>query len=162
VNEVLEAAKIVNGNIEFAGPIVNPYIKEKMNKLHNVHYLGILNRDEVRNLFSRSRAGLVTFLPEPNHINAQPNKMFEYMSASLPVICSDFPLWRELIEKNKCGICVNPKDPKAIAEAINFLLENPEESQRMGENGRRAVEEKYNWETESNKLIQVYKKFLNN
>ncbi|MED4979322.1 glycosyltransferase family 4 protein [Geobacillus stearothermophilus] len=161
INEVLEASKMVNGDIVFAGPVTHDYLKEKMNKLSNVYYLGVLNRSEVRDLFSRSRAGLVTFLPEPNHINAQPNKMFEYMSAGLPVICSDFPLWREIIEKNKCGICVNPRDPKEMAEAINFLLENPEEAQKMGENGRRAVEEKYNWETESNKLIQIYNNLLN-
>ncbi|MFF2446730.1 glycosyltransferase family 4 protein [Neobacillus sp. NPDC058068] len=160
VNQLLHAANLVNGAIEFAGPISSEN-KEKLDKQENVHYLGILNRNELKNLLSKSAAGLVTFLPEPNHINAQPNKMFEYMSAGIPVICSDFPLWREIIEKNECGICVNPEDPQAIAAVINYLLENPEIAERMGNNGRKAIETEYNWEAESSKLIAIYKSFAN-
>jgi glycosyltransferase involved in cell wall biosynthesis len=60
---------------------------------------GFVNREEAKQIMAESKAGIVTFLPLPNHINAQPNKMFEYMSASLPVICSDFPLWNSIVEK---------------------------------------------------------------
>lgn len=123
-----------------------------------VNELGFLSREQVRETLGRSVAGLVTFLPFPNHIDAQPNKMFEYMSAGLPVIASDFPLWREIIEGNDCGICVDPLDPGAIAAAIDRLVDNPDRAREMGENGRRAIEERYNWGAEEKKLLALYEK----
>jgi hypothetical protein len=121
-----------------------------------VDELGQVERDTVRNVLSKSMAGLVLFHPIPNHIEAQPNKMFEYMSAGIPVIASDFPLWREIVEGNSCGICVNPLDVQAISAAIRWIVEHPDEARKMGENGRRAVETKYNWEAEFKKLLVLY------
>lgn len=121
-----------------------------------VNELGFVDRAGVKNILGRSIAGLVTFHPLPNHIDAQPNKMFEYMSAGIPVIASRFPLWREIIEGSDCGRCVDPMDPVAIAEAIDFFVQNPNEARRMGENGRRAVYERYNWGAEEKKLLTLY------
>lgn len=129
---------------------------EKMPGWAQVNELGFLSREEVRAVLGRSLAGIVTFLPEPNHIESQPNKMFEYMSAGLPVIGSDFPLWREIIEGNECGLCVDPLDPTKIAAAIDRLVRSPGEARRMGENGRRAVAERYNWSAEEKKLLALY------
>lgn len=159
--QVEEASRFLSeGRIALAGPVKNDEIKDKINKSPNIEYKGVLKRDEVKRLLNSSIAGLVTFLPEPNHVHAQPNKMFEYMSAGIPVICSSFPLWQEMINKYDCGICVNPQDPKSIYKAINYLFENPEEAERMGRNGRMAVELVYNWETESKNLVNAYKKLL--
>ena len=58
--------------------------------------------------------------------------MFEYMSAGIPVICSNFPLWRDIIEKHQCGICVDPQNSSEIALAIDFLAQNPKEAKVMG------------------------------
>jgi glycosyltransferase involved in cell wall biosynthesis len=69
-------------------------------------------------------------------------------------------LWRDILEEDECGICVNPLDPQDIANAINYLISHPEEAKRMGENGRRAVLEKYNWSIEEKKLIQFYEEVL--
>lgn len=124
-----------------------------------VDALGFLDRAQVANVLSSSVGGLVTFLPAPNHIDAQPNKMFEYMSAGVPVIASNFPLWREIIEGNACGLCVDPLDPQAIANAIDYLIENPGEAEQMGRNGQTAVEKKYNWTSEEKKLVALYKTF---
>jgi glycosyltransferase involved in cell wall biosynthesis len=125
-----------------------------------VIYRGVLGRAEVREVLRRSIAGLVTFHPYPNHLDAQPNKMFEYMSAGIPVIASDFPLWRKIITERDCGVLVDPLDPAAIARAIDFLVEHPDEARRLGENGRKAVEEVYNWEMEEVRLLSVYRKIL--
>lgn len=122
----------------------------------NVDALGFLDRKEVAQVLARSVGGLVTFLPSPNHIDAQPNKMFEYMSAGVPVVASHFPLWREIVEGNECGLCVDPLDPQAIAQAIDYLGAHPQEAERMGRNGQRAVAEKYNWTIEEAKLLQFY------
>jgi len=122
--------------------------------------LGHINRTEVKEVLSRSMAGLVLFHPEPNHINAQPNKMFEYMSAGIPVIASNFPLWKEIIESNNCGICVDPLNVNEITDAINWIMDNPEQAKLMGKNGRKAVEAKYNWKQEENKLLKIYEGLL--
>ncbi|WHX26171.1 glycosyltransferase family 4 protein [Virgibacillus halodenitrificans] len=156
ISNIVKVSNLVKGDIIMAGNISGEELEKEI-KTSKVKYKGLLNREEVNSLLNKSVAGLVLFLPEPNHINAQPNKMFEYMSAGIPVIASNFPLWREIIEGNKCGICVDPEDPKEIANAIQWIFDNPEEAVNMGKNGRKAVEEKYNWEAESVKLINLYK-----
>ena len=82
------------------------------------------------------------------------------MSAGLPVIASNFPLWKTIVEGNNCGICVDPKDPSQIAEAMIYLRDNPQVAKAMGENGRKAVLEKYNWKNEEKKLIDLYNTLL--
>lgn len=62
--------------------------------------------------------------------------------------------------KKRYRTTVDPLDPKAIAQAIEYLLTHPEEARQMGENGRRAVEEKYNWEKEAEKLLALYKELV--
>jgi glycosyltransferase involved in cell wall biosynthesis len=123
--------------------------------------LGWLDRGGVSDILSHSMAGLVTFLPAPNHIQAQPNKLFEYMSAGIPVIASNFPMWREIIADNDCGLLVDPLNPADIANAIDYLVSNPEEAQRMGANGRRAVHKRYSWTSEEKKLFAFYERTLN-
>jgi len=119
-------------------------------------YLGWLDRLGVSSVLQSSLAGLVTLHPLPNYLDALPVKMFEYMAAGLPVIASDFPLWKEILEGNDCGLCVNPLNPNEIAEAIGYLINNPKVAEHMGYNGRRAVLEKYNWDLEESKLLDLY------
>jgi glycosyltransferase involved in cell wall biosynthesis len=104
--------------------------------------------------------GMICYLPEPNHVNAYPNKLFEYMAAGLPVIASDFPLWRSIIDAADCGICVDPTDPVDIRRAIVRLMGDPNERRRLGENGRKAVQEKYAWVSEEKKLRHLYQQLL--
>ena len=85
-----------------------------------------------------------------------PNKLFDYMLMSLPVVVSNFPLYRDVVQTHQCGLTVDPARPQEIARAIVYLIEHPREAQQMGANGRRAVLEKYNWEKESQKLLQIY------
>lgn len=125
-----------------------------------VNEFGFVGRSGVRDVLSRSVAGLVTLHPVINYIDALPVKMFEYMSAGIPVIASDFPLWREIIHGNDCGLLVDPLDPAAIAKAIDYLVTNPAEAQRMGANGRKAVNERYNWAIEEQKLFAFYERTL--
>ena len=126
----------------------------------HVDYKGYVNRDEMAGILGRVKAGLVLFHPEPNHVNAQPNKLFEYMSAGLPVIASDFPLWRDIVTGCNAGILVNPTEPSDIAEAIAFLCQNAGMAEKMGNNGKKAVNEKYNWDVEKLKLFELYNRIL--
>ncbi|MBO1511767.1 glycosyltransferase family 4 protein [Metabacillus bambusae] len=161
--EMVQAMEYTDAELLLGGKFVSETDRNSVKNKEGwkkVDELGQVNREEMAKILAKSSAGLVLFHPLPNHIDAQPNKMFEYMSSSVPVIASNFPLWKEIIEGNKCGICVDPLNPKAIGEAINHLLSNPDEVAIMGENGRKAVEQKYNWETESKKLLDLYANLL--
>ena len=165
IAEVCQAMGLVQAKarLNLCGGFSEPDVEQSVKAMlgwQKVNEFGFVDRLGVRDVMSRSVAGLVTFHPVPNHIDAQPNKMFEYMSAGIPVIASDFPLWREIIQGNDCGLLVDPLDPAAIAIAIDYLVCNPAEAQRMGANGRKAVSERYNWAIEEQKLFVFYERTL--
>jgi glycosyltransferase involved in cell wall biosynthesis len=164
IKEVVHAMEFTSQTrLNLVGAFSEKSVEEKVKAYggwQKVNELGFLDRVGVANVMSRSIAGIVTFHPLPNHIDAQPNKMFEYMSAGLPIITSNFPLWKEIVEGNNCGICVNPLEPKEIAEAIEYITAHPQEAETMGQNGKKAVLEKYNWGVEEMKLFQIYKDLI--
>lgn len=166
INEVLTAFSALNTDVrlQLIGEFSDASLAQAASAnpgWRNVDALGFLGRAKVKDVLSQSVAGLVTFLPSPNHTDAQPNKMFEYMSAGLPVIASNFPLWKEIIEGNSCGLCVDPLDPRAIADAIDYLVAHPAEAEKMGRNGQLAVQNRYNWRFEETKLYNFYERVLN-
>ena len=119
-------------------------------------YLGIVPLEQVPAYLSSASASLVLMYPTPNHVHAQPNKLFEAMSAGIPVIASDFPAWREIIEPLQCGLLVDPMSPVKISEAMIWIMEHPKEAHDMGMRGRKAVEQTYNWQHESVALLRMY------
>lgn len=160
IDQTLAALNYTRGiKLNLAGVFSDETLEKKI-KNHplwsKVNDLNLLDREGVKKVLAESKAGIVTFLPVPNHVEAQPNKMFEYMSAGLPVIASNFPLWKEIINDNQCGICVNPLNPEEIGHAFQYIIDNPIEAEKMGKNGRKAVEKIYNWPIEKNKLITLY------
>lgn len=123
-----------------------------------VEFLGPRGRQEVAERLAVARAGLVLFQPQPNHTQALPNKLFEYMAAGLPVVASDFPYWRSLLEPIGCAIWVDPTDPEQIATAVDDLLADAERAREMGRRGAAAVRERLNWEHEAPKLVELYRR----
>lgn len=165
IKEVVKSMEFtINTKLNLVGAFSEKAVEEETKSYigwQKVKELGFLDRVGVANVMSHSIAGIVTFHPLPNHIDAQPNKMFEYMSAGLPIITSNFPLWKEIVEGSSCGICVNPLEPKEIANAIEYIMTHPNEAEIMGQNGKKAVLEKYNWQVEEKKLFEVYAKVIN-
>ncbi len=149
---MLEAMKKVDGTLLIAGK----HEKKRVEAGWIVEYTGQIDREEVNRVYGRAVAGLVVLKPCKNYVNSQPIKMFEYMAAGLPVIYSDFPVWKRIMEETGAGIPVNPEKPEEVAEAVNYLLQHRKEAQEMGRKGREAVERAYSWAEEEGKLCRLY------
>lgn len=165
--EMVQAVNLLPENLGaklwLAGSFSPDGLEKNINRLDGsdrVKFFGWKSRQEVAAMLGEAKVGLVLFHPAPNHIMAQPNKLFEYMSAGIPIVASDFPLWREILEGTGCGLLADPLDPKTIADAIRWLLEHPEEAEAMGLRGQAAVCERYNWDLEAEKLCSFYKDIL--
>jgi glycosyltransferase involved in cell wall biosynthesis len=159
--DALELLSSVNIQMVLAGPFSSKNLEQVCKRKQGwkyIDYFPWLNRKEVMKKLNQSIAGLVVLHPTPAYIDSLPIKMFEYMQAGIPVIASDFPLWREIIDKNHCGILVDPLKPEETANAIKWIIENPKKAEKMGKNGQKAIKEKYNWSQEAEKLVQLYKK----
>lgn len=126
----------------------------------DVRYDGWVSRSEVAQILNTARAGLVVLQPVERFKLAYPIKLFEYMAAGIPVIASNFPLWREFVDEARCGLLVDPERPEEIAKAMLWMIDNPEEAEAMGRRGRAAILERYNWDQEADALIQSYERIL--
>lgn len=158
--EGLDGVKyIIAGNCD---PTYLAILKSKK-AWNKVEYKGKLPFDMVKEeIYGKTSVGiaLLTYIKECNgkEGNLSNTKLFEMMDASLPVIATDFDLWKDVVEKNKCGICVSPYDVEGIRKAIVYLKENPGIREAMGNNAKKAIMEKYNWTNESKKLLEVYQR----
>jgi len=167
IKEMVEAIDLVQkklfAQLILAGEFSPKSLKKEIQNLpgwKNVEYRGFLSRNKLADLLNQIKAGLVLRHPVPHYLASYPTKLFEYMSAGIPVIAADFPMWRKIVVNAGCGLLVDPLDPQAIADSIVYILEHPEEAEEMGKNGRKAVEEKYNWSREEKKLLGLYMDLL--
>ena len=146
--------------LELAGPESKGETNINELKRHpgwsRVKHHGFIDQRSTFRILQNVRAGLVLFHPEPNHFESLPQKMFEYMGAGLPVIASDFPFWRKVLGDSGSGIFVDPRNPQEIAKAIEYVLTHPREAEEMGRRGQAAVQQNFNWDTEAERLIQLY------
>ncbi|HEX8743016.1 MAG TPA: glycosyltransferase family 4 protein [Thermoleophilaceae bacterium] len=157
--EMVDAAERAGARLLLAGRFSPPGLRDELAARpgwDNVEVLGQVSRAGLAETMARARAGLVVLKPVPNYLEANPTKMFEYMSAGIPVVCSNFPTWVTIVERHGCGIWVDPQSPQEIADAIEWILEHTDEAREMGHRGRRAVERLYNWEIEERALLGLY------
>ena len=165
VFELIESLPLISDKIKLVlmGKVSPASYLEKLkssNGWKQVEFLGPVNREEAKNQLATTSLGCVLFHPLPNHIEAQPNKIFEYMSAGVPIIGSNFPLWKDIIEENNCGKTTSPLDPKQIAETISHILQNPDELKKMSSNGVSKVQTVFNWSNEEKELFNIYQTVL--
>ncbi|TYB33030.1 MAG: glycosyltransferase family 4 protein [Flexistipes sinusarabici] len=167
IDVIIEAVKILKEKFPaILLHCIGPYDKILLENLEikdvqdNINFYGRLQLYEGLNYSINAKAGLSILKPIKNYTESYSTKVFEYMAIGLPVITSDFEIYRKIIQKNNCGICVNPENPTEIAEAIEYIISHPKEAEEMGKNGRKAVEEKYNWSIEEKKLLKVYEDII--
>ncbi len=157
--ELVNSIEGSNISLNLAGKFSDSVLEEEVKTMKgwsNVIFYGFLGRVDINKLLADSIAGMVTLHPTINYLDSLPVKMFEYMAAGIPVIASDFPLWRKIIVENECGLLVDPLAPLEIRKAIDSLVMNRDRAKNFGINGREAIKKKFNWSIESKKLIEVY------
>lgn len=147
---------------------IDDKLKKAMLSFDDSHKLSFVNwvtPEDLRKRMSQCLAGMVLFDYVPFCCNREgqmgSNKIFEYMQIGLPVICTDFLLWKKLIiDKYDCGISVSPNNLDEIVKAMRFLIENKSEARRMGENGRLAVLSEFNWENGIKEYLENYYRII--
>lgn len=122
-----------------------------------VEYLGWQQRAGILRVLQRARIGIISFLPAANHTDCQPIKLFEYMLAGLPIVAFHLPRMAEIIQQAGCGLVVEPGNAREMAAAIQWLLQHPQEAENMGARGYQAILETYNWNTQADLLVQLYR-----
>ena len=127
---------------------------------HQLHFYGYTNQQIALQYAEGAVAGLALLKPIGDYPESYTTKLFEYMALGLPVITADFPLYKDVVDRHRCGICVDPYDVDAIAAALTYLIDHPDEAEQMGRRGREAVTHHYNWTTEATKLLAFYRQVL--
>jgi glycosyltransferase involved in cell wall biosynthesis len=129
-------------------------VKEK------IIFYGRMNLDEGYAISSKCIAGLAVLKPIGNYVGSYPTKVFEYMAIGLPTITSNFALYKEIVEDNKVGWCVDPYSSLSLAEIMMSILDGIS----LSEISQSAIvaAEKYSWESESKKMLKMYKNILSN
>jgi glycosyltransferase involved in cell wall biosynthesis len=159
---MVRAMELLDNRFELvlAGRFVTPGYEAEVRSMagfERVRHTDTVPHEQVWSVYQECDAGVVCLLPLERYKVSLPVKMFEFMAAGLPLVASDFPLFRHLVEGNGCGICVDPESPEQIAAAARRLARDPGLVQQMGAMGRKAAREKYSWQAEQQTLLALYR-----
>ena len=155
----------IDAALELIGPADEAH-QQEINELvasfgvRNVRFHGFMRADEAWPIVASCHVGLALLSRIPNYEHSYPSKIFEYMALGLPVITSDFDLYRSVVADNQAGFCVDPDDDAAVLAACVKLLEDGQLYNEMSEAGRHAAAQKYNWANEEAKLLALYQEML--
>ena len=150
IEYILETAELMRDNKEieflFIGngsrkDLIVETIESK--NLSNVKYLGLFSMEKTSELVNICDVSLVTFSNIPILYTNSPNKLFDSLSAGKPIIVNSKGWTKTLVEKNNCGIYVDPESPKDFVEKLMHLKNSPETLKEMGKNSRKLAEKKY-------------------
>ncbi|WP_309108042.1 glycosyltransferase [Arthrobacter sp.] len=163
IPQIVRAAELFpeGWNLVLAGHGATPSYRGSLQNLtgwKRVIDHGVVSPDDARDLMLSARVGLVTLQKTAAYLDSLPTKMFEYMSAGIPIIASNFPLWRKIIETYDCGTLVDETDPVEIANAVQRYADDRDLLLLHGGNARRAAEDALNWGSQGRVLTDLYSK----
>jgi glycosyltransferase involved in cell wall biosynthesis len=143
-----------------AGGGITPTIEDEIRRRgleDRVHLVRPVPSEDVVPYASSATVGVSIVQPASlSYRLALPNKLFQYMAAGIPVVASDFPDVKGVVEGSGAGVVVDPTDPRAVAAAIRRLIDDPSLARSMGAAGRRAVRERFNWDRSAQELLRGY------
>lgn len=161
---ILEAISCIdNVQYDVPGYFQPEHLEILKNKVgfNRLNYLGRLTWAQMIEFYNHAAVGIVVLDYKFNlgyKLGSYgSNKLFEYMEAGIPFICTDYILWKDIVKRYNCGLCVQPGNLDQIRDALLYLFENPEVAYEMGQNGKRAVQEEFNWESQELVYIQLLK-----
>lgn len=128
---------------------------------NNITFHGYTDQKLALRYARRAAAGIALLKPVADYPESFPTKLFEYMALQLPVITSDFPAYRQIVEGAQCGFCISPYNAKMLCNALECCISDSALRQQMGGNGRKAAEAHYNWSSEEAKLLSFYRDIFN-
>ena len=162
--EMAEAAKIANAGegfkMIFVGDFSPANLRDDIIDKYPVECMPWMNTPQLMKFVMDASAGMIVPHPIERYNTNYPVKVFEYMAAGMPVIASKFGESARFVQEANAGIVVDPLNPKEIADAIHWVLDHPGEAAAMGERGKKLIVEKYNWEGESNRLVELYRRLF--
>lgn len=167
IDNIIDAISDIDIRFDLAGSISSKFydVLTKSKGWSKVTFYGEISYKQVLDLYNKALFGIILEGYHPINYGREGSlgvtKLFEFMRAGLPIICGDHSIHKKIIEKYKCGICINPDSKKALIDAINFMINNKNRAREMGLNGHRAYLEHFNWSTQEIKLIELYKKIEN-
>jgi glycosyltransferase involved in cell wall biosynthesis len=157
----------ISTTLELVGPFKNDgcleileAVEKKLSQKIKINRYGRMNFTDGIEIIRHCHVGLSIIANHPNYIHSYPTKLFEYMALKLPVITSNFPLYQDVIEQNQAGFCIAPEDRETLTGLVVQLWQNPKLRNEMGENGRKAALEKYQWAAEAENLEKVYESYI--
>ena len=157
-------SKGLNIGFECVGEILNDLERNKIDKLisklENINFYGRLPPSVAWEKISKCHIGMALLMPKSNYIESYPTKLFEYLIMEIPILTSNFPLYKRLIKNNKFGICVNPNDSIEISNAILELYYNKSLYKKIMNNLKTEVKMEYDWKFELEKLVKFYNYIL--
>lgn len=159
LKQAVPAARVhLLGSIEWAG-VEERYVTHLQERLleGSIELLGTVPHEELPKYVTRAAVGWIPWLESPNNVRGMPNKLFEYMAASLPLVVPDFGLISRIVRETGCGLVAKTGDPRDHAEKLAYMLTHPDEATEMARRGFRIVHDVYNWDVEKQKLLALYR-----
>jgi len=168
--EIIQAIENID-NVRYllAGPADAKYLEElkSLKGWEKVDYLGVVPFKDVKEMYKKATIGVAIYIYCKNMDGTTGNlantKLFEFMNWEIPIVCTDYSLWKEIVmDQENCGICVSPYDVNAISDGIKYILNNSESAIQMGKRGRLAMINKYNWQSQEKILFELYSNVVKN
>lgn len=164
ISQLIEAAYLAHARVLLAGPISSSYLEDlkKKKSFSCVSYFGVLDKSEVGSIIQQAEIGVNALRAVGQYMDATnlSTKVGEFLGYGLPVIINDYPYGRNLIDKYKFGVCINPDDLSEYVTVINSLFSDSNKMHKMSENGKSFVQNYFTWENNSGKnLLLLYGSF---